>query len=275
MQKESSQKTDLLEKIASKRDFLLIENFIGEVEPSEINLSSFKPKRSLNEKIWVNGKINSNVRLRLLDISDDFLDTIELKFKPVDVVIMGSIANYNWSKFSDIDLHIIADYGKLYKDKDVLIDYLGAKKNEWNENHGNLKIYGFPVELYVQDVKDKVDSAAVYSLYKNKWLKEPTEIEENAFDHYEVKRVASKIMTLIDKLEEKYHATNDTQKMSEIGDKSKALFSKVRGMRKDSLAKEGEMGMFNIVYKVLRRSGYLDKLYELKLKTYDKINSIR
>ena len=46
-------------------------------------------------------------------------------------------------------------------------------------------------------------------------------------------------------------------------------------MRKIGLEEDGEMSVGNIVFKVCRRLGYLDKLYDLKTKTYDFIKSIK
>jgi hypothetical protein len=40
-------------------------------------------------------------------------------------------------------------------------------------------------------------------------------------------------------------------------------------MRKSGLAKEGEFSLENIVYKALRRSEEIDRLYELTNKAYD------
>ena len=45
-------------------------------------------------------------------------------------------------------------------------------------------------------------------------------------------------------------------------------------MRKFGLERGGESDSFNIIYKVLRRTGYLDKLYNLSSLVYDKYNSI-
>ena len=48
------------------------ENVIPEVDAEDISLSSFKKEKTLVPEIWKDGKIDSKVRLCLLDIADDF-----------------------------------------------------------------------------------------------------------------------------------------------------------------------------------------------------------
>lgn len=71
---------------------------LNEIEAKDVNLSSFKVKKELNPKFWPNGKLNSRVRLRLMDIADDFVKELAVNWvKPKDVIFTGSAANYNWS----------------------------------------------------------------------------------------------------------------------------------------------------------------------------------
>ena len=134
-----------------------------EVNPKNIDLSSFKVKDSLNPKIFdENEKINSEIKSRLLMIADDFFDTLELPWVDVtDITLTGSLANYNWSKFSDVDLHIIIDYNEVDEKETLVSEYLAAKKNIWNEKH-DIKIKGYDVELYVQDMNEPHISTGVY-----------------------------------------------------------------------------------------------------------------
>ena len=78
---------------------------------------SFKPKKELNPKIWVKEGnsyvLNSEVREKLLEISDSFIEFIGVDFFIHDLILTGSLANYNWSEYSDVDLHIIIDYSDI------------------------------------------------------------------------------------------------------------------------------------------------------------------
>ena len=91
-------------------------------------LKSFEVKKTLNPHIWTKDKdgdsvLRPEVRDKLLIISNDFLtfvdidnldcNTITKECTIEDVTITGSICNYNWSKFSDIDLHLLVDFGKI------------------------------------------------------------------------------------------------------------------------------------------------------------------
>ena len=98
------------------------------------DLSSFKPQKQLHPKVWINGKLNSRVRLRLLDIADDFIASLEVDWvKPDDIILTGSLANYNWSKFSDFDLHILIDFKKVDDRTNFVKDYFDSKKSLWND----------------------------------------------------------------------------------------------------------------------------------------------
>ena len=82
-------------------------------------LKSFKPQSELNPKIWYlpnekymgdpegqKYKMRPEVRERLLEIAYQFLDYLDIDLIVTDIVLTGSLANYNWSKYSDFDIHI-------------------------------------------------------------------------------------------------------------------------------------------------------------------------
>ena len=248
---------------------------LNEVESDDISLSSFKVQDDLHPKIWVNNKLNSRVRLRLLDIADDFIDTLAVNWvKPKDVVFTGSLANYNWSKYSDIDLHVILDYSKVYKKKEFVEDYFNAKKEMWLNEHPKLKIYGFPVEVYVEDSEGDNTSSGVYSLYKNKWIKEPDDFQNAKLNEKYIKEYAAKLMTQVDKLETKQKKEKDEHKIETIQKQLKNVYDKVKKLRTEGLKKGGEMSSGNIIFKILRRAGYIDKIWRLINTSYDRINSL-
>lgn len=242
------------------------------------DLSSFKPQKELNPKVFPHGKINSKVRLRLLDIADDFLKTLEVDWvKPKDYILTGSLANYNWSKYSDFDLHILMDFKEVDERVNFVKDYFDTKKKLWNEQHENLKIYGFPVEVYVQDINEQHTASGVYSLYKNKWLvePEPNKIKAIKLNKFFIKEKTIKFMKQINKLEEDFENAGDDYTGSLVANKAKAIFDKIKGMRKEALKNGDEMSSGNLIFKCLRRFGYIGKLTDIKSKTYDRINSIK
>lgn len=253
------------------------ENVETEVEASEVKLDSFKKNDTLAPKIWDGYDLNPKVRLKLLDIADDFWDFTNITWVKRDGIhLTGSICNFNWSKYSDIDLHLVVDFSKIDDRSDFVQEYFNAKKTQWNNEHGNLKIYGYQVELYVEDINAETTSSGLYDLEENKWIKKPNshEFESIKLDKYEIKTKSAKLMTAIDDLNDEFNTTDDDAKLRDIGKRAKKLLSKIKNMRKYGLERGGESDSLNIVYKVLRRQGYLDDLWELSSKLYDKINSI-
>lgn len=254
------------------------ENLEQEVTSDEVDLSSFKLRNQLNPKFWVNGKLNSKVRLRLLDIADDFWDSLNIGWvEPSDIIMTGSLANYNWSKHSDIDLHLLVDFSKVDDKIDLVKEFFDSKKIIWNDEHENLRIYGYPVELYVQDVNEEHNASGIYSLDRNSWIVEPSQGTNKPIqlNKYIIKDKAAYLMTLIDKLCDEFAVETDPHKIDILSNKVKKLFDKIKKMRKIGLEEDGEMSVGNIVFKTLRRFKYLDKLYDLKSKTYDFIKSIK
>jgi predicted nucleotidyltransferase len=244
----------------------------------KIDLKSFEIQDELNPKIWLdNGLINSRVRLRLLDIADTFIDGLEVDWVKIDdIILTGSLANYNWSKYSDFDVHVIIDFKDVDERTEFVANYFNSKKKIWNNEHENLKIYGFPVEMYVQDKNEEHTSSGVYSLEKNKWLVKPERdnIKRTHLDKEYIKNKVKDIISVIDNLDEKIKTEKDEYKLEQLSKKVKLLFDKIKGNRKESLRKYGEMSTGNIIFKSLRRLGYIDRIYNMKLNTYDKIKSI-
>lgn len=244
----------------------------------DIDLSSFKPKKQLEPHIWINGEMNSRVRLRLMDIADDFIDTLDVDWvKPKDIILTGSLANYNYSKYSDFDLHVVIDFEEVDDRVNFVKEYFDAKKKLWNEQHENLKIYGYPVELYVQDSNEFHNASGVYSLNLNAWIRKPSEngIESIKLNKFYIKEKVLKLINKIDELCELADTETDEYKLEEVAEKANALFKKIRSARKIGLKRGGEMDSFNIIFKCLRRFGYIGKLVDLKTRTYDKLFSIK
>lgn len=254
------------------------ENLDLEVDSSEVDLSSFKKKHELAPNIWKpNGELNSRVRLKLLDIADDFWKFVNLTWvKPRGIILTGSICNYNWSHYSDVDLHLVVDFNEIDEKTEFVRDYLDSKKNEWNNEHESLQIMGYQVELYVQNIDEIPQSGGIYDLEENNWIKEPNpnDIKSIGLNKFSIKDKAAKIMTIIDDMYDALASTDDSHQIEKIGDDANYLWKKVKNMRKDSLKKNGESGSGNIVYKYMRRQGYLDKLWNLRTMCYDKSNSI-
>jgi len=74
------------------------------VENNKI-LNSFELRDTLNPKVWDNhtdvnkASLKKDIRDILLTVSEKFLDFVGIDVIISDVVLMGSLSNYNWSEF--------------------------------------------------------------------------------------------------------------------------------------------------------------------------------
>jgi|TARA_B100000287_G_C20661730_1_gene790366 predicted nucleotidyltransferase len=235
-----------------------------------VNLSSFELNDELNSNIWdSDDNLNPDVKYKLLKIAEDFIKNLGIEgIEYTDITITGSIANYNWSKFSDIDLHIVLDFSKLNKDIELVREFFRGKFGMWNKTH-DIIINEFEVEIYVQDSNEPHVSTGVYSVLHNSWLIKPSR-ETFEIDAEDTKKKALKFMDMIDSLEDLF---ND-KKYDESYDFSKKLKKKIKKFRQCGLEKGGQYSAENLAFKVLRRNGYLGKLSGLATDSYDKMMSI-
>jgi len=238
-----------------------------EIEKSDrsIDLSGFKVQDELNPKIWdEDQKMKSDVRKTLLKIADDYFESLELpKVDIEDVTMTGSLANYNWSKYSDVDLHIVVDYDDIPVYEELVQDFLKSKSSNWNKEH-DVTIYGYDVELYVQDINEPHHSTGVYSILKDEWVTKPKK-QKISFNDKSVKEKSNRLM---DRVEEIYDEMDEVDNEVTIKRVDK-LTEKIKKMRQSGLETGGEFSVENIVFKVLRRNGMLDRLYDIKTVAYD------
>jgi predicted chitinase len=239
-------------------------------------LSSFKLKNELNSKVWEKSKkegytLNPKVRTNLLEISYDFIESLKVDVVISDIIMTGSLANYNWSNYSDIDLHIIADFGQFSKNARPLYEELfRLKKTVYGAKH-DIKIFGYDVELYVEDesIARDVKSAGRYSILHNEWVVKPPK-ESFKIRETDIKEKAKKWMKIIDGVEE----TIQDEDIESAKKLLKKYTDKIRKYRECGLEKGGEYSDENLVFKILRRNGYLDRLKDMKNKLIDKKLSI-
>ena len=256
------------------------ENIDESLTPSEVDLSSFNIKKELNPKFWKNDRLDSRIRMKLLDIADDFINFLGVDWvKPEDITITGSLANYNWNqKYSDIDLHIIMDYSKVDERTDFVDKYFYSQKKLWNEEHKELKIYGFPVEVYVQDINKKHTSSGVYSLAKDKWLTEPErdKLAKKKVNKIQIKNKVSEYTKKIDKLtDELKKSKGNDYKLRKISESAEKLFDELKNLRSGDLSiADNEINEGNIIFKCLRRLGYIEKINDIISKGYNRLNSL-
>ena len=97
-------------------------------------LKSFSLQDTLNPKIWENSddiessELKTKVRGALMKIAEKFIDYLGDEVFVEDITLTGSLANYNWSEYSDFDLHIIIDFKQYGKESKVHKELFDARK---------------------------------------------------------------------------------------------------------------------------------------------------
>jgi hypothetical protein len=231
--------------------------FNESIEADSIDVDGFDKKENLSPDIWEDNMLmKTDVRKALLGIAQEFLkysDLDQLTYK--DITLTGSLANYNWTEVSDLDVHILLDFKQIADDQILVGDYLKNKKSIWNDKLP-ITVKNHEVEMYVQDINETHASTGVYSLINNDWTTKPIQ-EMIQLDAGNIQLKAADIMNTIDDLEDN---ENTVAAINVI----ERLLDKIKKMRESGLNREGEFSTENIVFKILRRHGYIDKLYSMK-----------
>ena len=246
----------------------LFEELIEGKKKDKQIVKSFETKETLSDQIFEEKKghfvMRDEIKKRLLEVSNDFIESLGVEFFIHDVVLTGSLANYNWSQYSDVDLHILIDFEESKYEMDILKEFFDAKKNVWNEKH-DIKIKGYDVEVYVQDVNEEHISSGVYSILHNKWIIEPEKDKPNIDD----RKILEKGEEFGKKID---HLTKNPKEITI--DQLEDLRKKIKEFRQSGLESGGEYSYENLTFKLLRRNGYIQKLLRLKTQLTDKKLSI-
>jgi hypothetical protein len=231
-------------------------------------LRSFIPKTSLNPKIWekVDGtvKMKRDVRDKLLEIAYQFIEFLDVDIVVTDIILTGSLSNYNWSRYSDFDLHVVANFSQ-YNEKQIELyeKFFNLKKILFNQKH-DIKLFGYEVELYVQNEVEAHFSSGVYSVLYDDWSNKPKKESVN-IDRRLLKKKTKQWMGIIDGVIENIE-DEDLETAKEILSKYK---DKLKKYRTCGLEKGGEYSTENLVFKILRRNGYIEKLHDASIGLLD------
>jgi len=234
-------------------------------------IKSFYIKDELSQKVWDDFKLKDEIKEQLITIGQDFFEKTEIEVDVKDIVFCGSLCNYNWSEnYSDFDLHIIIDFNDVNEDYELVEKLCDYAKKMWNSQH-DIKIKGYDVEIAIQDENDLSETlkttrmGGVYSLLNNKWIKKPNKVEFEP-DENLIKEKSKTLMMKIDDIEE-----SDNIDYNDLKEKTESVWKKIKDFRKSGLESEsGEFSIGNLVFKLLRRNGYISKIMEIKKDSYDK-----
>ena len=192
---------------------------------SELNMRSFLPHDELSKKIWEDNEImRPDVRKALENIANEFLDYLKIDVDVEDITFTGSYANYNYTPYSDIDLHIVVDFDKISSDEDLVEGFMNAKKSYWNDRY-DITVNGIEVEIYPQDSSEEHVSSGVYSIDQEKWIVKPEKFQKEP----NLKSANKKFQML----KREISSAIESEDLKSI----ERLLKKLRDMRKSALKK--------------------------------------
>ena len=220
---------------------------ITEVEEGVVDTAILFHK-SLNPNLFNGTTLRDEVRTALLRIAQHFIDYVNIdELKVVDITISGSSANYTYTPNSDLDLHIVVETDP--KDYDTMKELYDAKKNTYNYQH-DITVKGIDVELYIQDTSEEHHSSGIYSIKNNTWINKPEPVKKK-FDDQDVEH---KVSNYIGKIK---LALDDNSY-----DSLKKVMEELKKLRQNGLETQGEFGVENVAYKVLRNNQIIELIRE-------------
>ena len=217
----------------------------------------------LNQKLFDGDHLKPEVREKAEEIINEFLKILaedEVKLIVRDVILTGSNASYNYTKDSDIDLHIIAETKSFEESADVYAKLYRAYGRIFG-NKFEISFYGIPVEIYVETESNPVVSNGIYSVMFDKWIKEPSAIAIPEIDQKAINKAAK---PWIDEAKALIKEVDDN--VADGEEKIDGYITKIYELRQKGIysAAGNEYSTENLIFKEVRNAGLLDRLKKLK-----------
>ena len=248
----------IAQRCASAKSIKLVEKKIHSFQRNKNIKEDVEKNASLNKKLFTQeGLLKEKVRDKMLEIVDEFLADLkeqDIKIKVDDILLIGSNASYNYTKDSDIDLHVIANSKATEYSTEIANALYSAYRSLFNKKL-DINIYNIPLEIFVEIEDTPRVSNGIYSVKKDKWIKKPVLEDIPEYD----KEALNKLVTT---WETKCKELIDDIKNDKLKDEKKVvkLLSEIyEKLRKKGVAKS-EYSLENLAFKELRNKGYLDKL---------------
>lgn len=226
-------------------------------------------QNELNTLFWSNSQFDQSVREKLLQIANEFYQTFKLEIPISDIQLTGSLANYNWTPKSDLDVHILIDFSRINPDIALVKKSIDGQRFVWNLRH-NIVIRTHDVELYLQDVKEPHVASGLFSLLNNEWIRVP-KYDPPQIDEMDVQKKFEGIVNDIQQLESKLQNKDPEIDPRDLHNHAEKVKSRIMKMRKEGLAERGEFSVENLVFKKLRNEGYIQNLIDLISRSYEEI----
>ena len=216
-------------------------------------LNEYQTHSELNPAIWRGGELRPGLRDGFMKIAQKFYDFLEINTPILDVILIGSNANYNWTSYSDIDLHVVINYMEVGDNLHMTKNYLHLKKSIWNHNFP-LDYQGINIELYAQDMNEDLHaSVGIYSVAHDKWVSKP-KADLVYIDDAAIRQKADPFV---------YEIENLKQDQPNLEKRIREILMRLKHLRQTGLEAEGEYSVENLAFKYLRNKGLIDRLKEL------------
>lgn len=240
-------------------------------------------KKGLNTSFWQksnddlpedtgaeNYQFDPEIREKLLKIAEEFYGALKFDAPIKDIQLTGSLANYNWTDKSDLDVHVLIDFTDIDDNIDLVKKAVDGLRFIWNLRH-KIKLRGYDVEFYVQDIHESHTASGLFSLMNNEWIRIP-KYNPPEIDYKDVDMKFQGIVSDILEMENLMNTSNFSSVTEiELYNHAQDLKKKIMNMRKEGLAREGEFSVENLAFKKLRNEGYIEKIIELISKAYSNI----
>jgi len=236
----------------------------------EVDPESFDTHDNLEPRLWDDEKqLRSPIAKRLLKIAEDFIEGMPIEIDIEDVRLTGSLANYNWSNYSDVDLHIVIDFLRIDENLALVKSFFDNARMRWNNRH-QIRVKGYDVEIYVENINETHHSSAIYSITNKEWLIPPKKYR-SSIDFLSARQKADDIEFQVNIVQNLV----DVHKFKAALKNIERLKKKIKNMRRAGLeSTQQEFSVENIAFKILRRDGILERLSDLKNTAYDDMMSV-
>lgn len=213
----------------------------------------------------LNAGLNYFIKLYKLD---------ELKLE--DAVIMGSMANYDYDRYSDIDVHLFYTLPKESKTNTTLQNALRYINVNWEARH-HITINGHTVNYFLDSRTDRLRNhkhdkqinLSFYSLKHNRWIIRPTYTPAPKINLPKVREAYKSAKDQLNDIAMLYNKKRFDQSLNE----SDKLLRTLTSTRNTALNTEGRYAVANIAYKALRRTGVISDIRKYKSASSDQLLS--
>jgi len=236
----------------------------------EVEPESFEIHDTLVPELWDGLNLKPEITARLMKIADNFIKGFPIPIAIEDVRLTGSLANFNWSNYSDVDLHIVVNFLDIDENTELVKSLFDNARMRWNNKH-RITMKGYDVEIYVENTGEEHVSSGIYSVMDEAWIEEPTQ-KSAPIDFATARQKAQDIEFQINIISNLITARKFKTAIKNID----RLKQKIKNMRRAGLeGPQQEFSIENIAFKILRRDGMLDFLEELKVRAYDEAMTIK